>query len=181
MSPVPVPVGGFRQIAVLRLSSLGDVILTLPAVHALARAFPDTRIVLNHAGGPIGTGAYSGKRNEVFPRWAASIKALALHQNVFIKVGGLGQSINGLGFDKQTEPPSAEMLATSWRRYVETCIEAFGPERAMFESNFPVDKGSCSYQALWNAFKRISAGASPADKHALFNGTASRVYRLGAT
>ena len=75
-------------------------------------------------------------------------------------------------------PPSSEELAAAWRPYLETCIAAFGPERAMFESNFPVDKGTCSYQALWNAFKRIAAGTSNADKQALFSGTATRVYRL---
>ena len=152
----------------------------LDELATLAGAFPATRIVLNHAGGPIGTGAYSGKRNEVFSRWAASIKALALHQNVFIKVGGLGQSINGFGFDKQTEPPSSEMLATTWRRYVETCIEAFGASRSMFESNFPVDKVSYSYPTFWNACKLMTKGASSAEKADLFAGTAARFYRLGA-
>jgi L-fuconolactonase len=152
----------------------------LDELAALARAFPDTSIVVNHAGGPIGAAAYSGKRDEVFPRWAASIKALALHPNVFIKVGGLGQNINGLGFDKQTEPPSAQTLATAWRRYVETCIEAFGPSRSMFESNFPVDKASYSYPVFWNACKLMAKGASSREKADLFAGTAARFYRLSA-
>src|SRR5262249_53239238 len=111
----------------------------------LAGTFPDARIVLNHVGGPLGIGPYRGKRNEVFSRWAASIKALAAHQNVYIKVGGLGMDINGFGFNEQTEPPSSEMLATTFRPYVETCIEAFGTSRSMFESNFPVDKVAYSY------------------------------------
>lgn len=146
----------------------------------LARAFPDTRIVLNHVGGPIGTGAYSGKRNEVFPRWAASIRALALHQNVYIKVGGLGMSINGFGLQEQVESPSSEMLAATCRPYVETCIEAFGTSRSMFESNFPVDKVSYSYPVFWNACKLIAKGASNAEKADLFAGTATRFYRLNA-
>ena len=152
----------------------------LEELATLARAFPATRIVLNHAGGPIGTGAYSGKRNEVFPRWATSIKALALHQNVFIKVGGLGQSINGIGFERQTEPPSSETLAATWRPYVETCIEAFGTSRSMFESNFPVDKVSYSYPVFWNACKLLAKGASNAERADLFAGTAARFYRLNA-
>jgi L-fuconolactonase len=146
----------------------------------LAGAFPGTKIVLNHVGGPLGAGAYSGKRNEVFPRWAASIKALARHQNVFIKVGGLGQAFNGLGFDKQADPPSSEALAAEFRRYFETCIDAFGASRSMFESNFPVDKASYSYQVFWNACKRLTKGASSAERADLFAGTAARFYRLDA-
>jgi L-fuconolactonase len=146
----------------------------------LAGAFPDTKIVLNHVGGPAGNGAYSGKRDEVFPRWAASIKALAAHQNVYVKVGGLGQSINGLGLEKQTEPPSSEMLAAAFRPYVETCIEAFGTSRSMFESNFPVDKIAYSYPAFWNACKLLAKGASNSEKSDLFSGTAGRFYRLNA-
>ncbi len=144
----------------------------------LAGDFPETKIVLNHAGGPIGSGAYRGRRDEVFPRWAASIKALALHQNVFIKVGGLGMNLNGFDFDTQTEPPSSARLATIWRPYVETCIDAFGASRSMFESNFPVDKASYSYPVFWNACKRMTQGASSAEKADLFAGTAARFYRL---
>jgi L-fuconolactonase len=76
-------------------------------------------------------------------------------------------------------PPSSDDPAEVRRPYIETCIAAFGPERAMFESNFPVDKGSCGYAALWNAFKRIAADCSAAEKAALFAGTASKFYRLG--
>jgi L-fuconolactonase len=144
----------------------------------LARAFPDTRIVLDHIGGPLGTGAYAGKRDEVFPRWAASIKALALHQNVYVKLGGLGMSLNGLGFQGQTEPPSSDMLAAACRPYVETCIEAFGTSRSMFESNFPVDKASYSYAVFWNACKLLTSGASSAERADLFARTATWFYRL---
>jgi len=146
----------------------------------LAAAFPDTKIVLNHVGGPLGSGAYRSKHSEVFPRWAASIKALAAHQNVYVKVGGLGQIINGLGFNERAEPPSSEMLATALRPYVETCIEAFGASRSMFESNFPVDKVSYSYPVFWNACKVLTRGASSAEKATLFAGTAAQFYRLNA-
>jgi len=147
-------------------------------VSNLAGAFPETRIVLNHVGGPIGIGAYRGQRDEVFSRWAASIKALAAHPNVYVKVGGLGMNINGFGFDEQAEPPSSEMLAATFRPYVETCIEAFGTSRCMFESNFPVDKASYSYPVFWNACKLLTKGASKTEKADLFAGSASRFYRL---
>jgi predicted TIM-barrel fold metal-dependent hydrolase len=144
----------------------------------LAREFPDARIVLNHCGGPIGIGAYAGERKEIFPGWAASIKALAACQNVCVKVGGLGMRLGGFGFHEHPEPPSSDTLATVWRPYVETCIEAFGPSRSMFESNFPVDKGSYSYSVFWNACKLLAKGASSAEKADLFSRTAARFYRL---
>ena len=96
-----------------------------------------------------------------------------------IKLGGLGMRMFGFTVHTSELPPSSEELAASWRPYIETCIAAFGPERAMFESNFPVDKGSCGYAALWNAFKRIAAGYSAAEKAAVFAGTATKFYRLG--
>ena len=144
----------------------------------LAGSFPGTRIVLNHLGTPLGIGSYRGKAKEVFPRWAASIKALAAHQNVSIKLGGFGMSSLGFGFNKQTAPPSSEELAAIARPYVETCIEAFGTPRSMFESNFPVDKASFSYQVFWNACKLLAKGASDTEKADLFAGSAARFYRV---
>jgi predicted TIM-barrel fold metal-dependent hydrolase len=146
----------------------------------LARAFPDSRIVLNHVGGPIGSGVYAGRRSEIFPGWAASIKRLAACKNVSVKVGGLGMRLGGFGFHEQAEPPSAETLAAAWRPYVETCIEAFGPSRAMLESNFPVDKGSYSYPVFWNACKLLTRSLSSTERADLFAGTAARFYRLDA-
>ena len=145
----------------------------------LARAFPETPIVLDHVGGPIGIGPYAGKRDEVFAAWKQSIQDLARCPNVHVKLGGLGMRLFGFDVHTGDMPPSSEQLATLWRPYIEACIEAFGPERAMFESNFPIDKGSGSYHVFWNAFKRIAAGCSAAEKTALFSGTASRFYRLG--
>jgi predicted TIM-barrel fold metal-dependent hydrolase len=144
----------------------------------LARAFPATKIVLNHVGGPIGIGAYAGKRNEVFAVWAASIKTLAACPNACVKLGGLGMRMGGFGFHEQPEPPSSEALAAAWRPYVETCIDAFGASRCMFESNFPVDKGSYGYPVFWNACKLLAKGASKTEKTDLFAGTAARFYRL---
>ena len=143
----------------------------------VARECPEMKIVLNHFGGPLGVGPY--KRNEVFPRWQASIKALAARPNVFVKLGGLGQGYTGLGFNEQAEPPSSEMVAARFRPYIETCIEAFGAPRSMFESNFPVDKISYSYPVFWNACKLMAKGASSSEKADLFAGSASRCYRLG--
>jgi predicted TIM-barrel fold metal-dependent hydrolase len=144
----------------------------------LARAFPATRIVLNHVGGPIGIGAYAGKRNEVFAVWAASIETLAACPNACVKLGGLGMRMGGFGFHDQPEPPSSEALAAAWQPYVETCIAAFGASRCMFESNFPVDKGSYSYPVFWNACKLLAKGASKTEKADLFAGAAARFYRL---
>jgi L-fuconolactonase len=144
----------------------------------LARAFPDTPIVLDHVGGPIGLGPYAGRRNEVFAAWRASIGELARCSNVHIKLGGLGMRLFGFDAQSGTLPPSSEELARLWRPYIETCIEAVGPSRAMFESNFPVDKGSGSYHVFWNAFKHLAAGCSASEKAALFSGTATRFYRL---
>jgi predicted TIM-barrel fold metal-dependent hydrolase len=145
----------------------------------LARAFPDTPIVLNHVGGAIGIGPYAGSRDEVFAEWRGRIEELARCPNVHVKLGGLGMRLFGFDIAAAELPPSSEQLAVLWRPYIETCIAAFGPERAMFESNFPVDKGSGSYHVFWNAFKRLAAGCSASEKAALFAGTARRFYRLG--
>jgi predicted TIM-barrel fold metal-dependent hydrolase len=152
----------------------------LNEVADLAFAFPDTKIVLNHVGRLVGIGTYAGRLKEQFPLWAASIKALAAHENVYVKVGGLGQAVNGLGFEKLPEPPSSEMVANAMRPYVETCIEAFGTRRSMFESNFPPDKEGFSYPVYWNACKLLTRGASGTERADLFAGTAARVYRLNA-
>ncbi len=170
---------GFAQLAPLNLSFDAWLFHTqIDELTDLARAFPQTRISLNHVGGVLGIGAYAGKRDGIFARWSRSIRALAGCPNVFVKVGGLGMRINGFGFEKAADPPSSDALAATWRPYVETCIDAFGVERCMFESNFPVDKGSYSYGAGWNAFKRLTQSASAAEKTALFSATATRFYRL---
>ncbi|MSP50661.1 MAG: amidohydrolase [Alphaproteobacteria bacterium] len=144
----------------------------------IARAFPGTKIVLNHVGGPLGIGPYAGKRDEMFARWKKSIVALAACPNVSVKLGGLGMRLNGFGFEDKPDPPSSDDLVAAWRPYIETCIAAFGANRGMFESNFPVDKGSYSYPVFWNACKKLAKGASAAEKADLFFGTAARFYRL---
>jgi predicted TIM-barrel fold metal-dependent hydrolase len=170
---------GFACLAPLALSF--DAWLFHPQIDELAdlaRAFPETRIVLDHCGGPAGTGHYAGRREEIFATWKASIRGIAKCPNVVVKLGGLAMCLLGYDFHERAMPPSSEDLAAVWRPYIETCIEAFGPDRAMFESNFPPDKGQCSYQVIFNAFKRIAASMSEAEKNALFSQTASNVYRL---
>jgi L-fuconolactonase len=170
---------GFAQLAKLGLSfeswqyhpQLTDAI-------DLARAFPDTTMILNHVGGVLGVGPYRGRRQEVREAWRKDINELAKCPNVNVKLGGIGMTSFGFDFHERDVPPSSEDLAAAWRQYVEPCIEAFGPGRCMFESNFPPDKQSGGYTELWNAFKRITAGASAAEKTSLYSGTAARVYRI---
>src|SRR6516165_196742 len=170
-----------RGFAVLhRLGLCFDAWLYHPQIDELtdlARAFPDSSIVLDHVGGPLRIGAYTGKQEE-FERWTAAIKRLAGCPNVCVKLGGLGMRMGNFGFHERPDPPSSELLATTWRPYIATCIEAFGAARCMFESNFPVDKGSYSYPVFWNACKLLTKGASDAEKADLFRGTATRFYRL---
>jgi predicted TIM-barrel fold metal-dependent hydrolase len=175
----PVFRQGFACLAPLNLSF--DAWLyhpQIPDLTALARAFPGTQICLNHIGGPLAIGAYEGKRAEVFAVWSKSIRELATCPNVVVKLGGMAMRIAGFGFETRDLPPTSEELAAAWKPYVDTCIEAFGAARCMFESNFPVDKGSYSYAAYWNACKIMARGASAAEKTDLFSGTASRFYRL---
>jgi predicted TIM-barrel fold metal-dependent hydrolase len=170
---------GFACLAPLALSF--DSWLFHPQIGELtdlARAFPDTKIVLDHCGGPIGIGSYANRREEIFPIWKASIREIAKCPNVVVKLGGLAMRLLGYDFHERPKPPSSEQAAAAWRPYIETCIEAFGPERSMFESNFPPDKGQCSYQVIFNAFKRIAAPCSEAEKTAMFSKTATDVYRL---
>lgn len=147
-------------------------------VTALARAFPQIPIMLDHVGGPLGIGPYAGKRDEVFAAWAADIREIATCPNVWVKLGGLGMATLGFGFHKRDRLPESEELAAAWRPYLETCLEAFGPNRGLFESNFPVDGVSCSYGVLWNALKRVAAGCSADEKAKLFRDNAVDFYRL---
>jgi len=170
---------GFRHLAPMGLSFDAWLLEPqLPDFIDLARAFPETQIVLDHVGTPIGRGSYTGRLEERFPIWRDNIRELSKSPNVVVKLGGLAMAFcNFPSFLAEPRVPS-EQLATEWRPYIETCIEAFGAERCMFESNFPVDMGSCTYAALWNAFKRLASGASAGEKTALFSGTAKRFYRL---
>jgi L-fuconolactonase len=144
----------------------------------LAQSFPQQVIILDHVGGVLGIGKYRGKRAEILAEWKKQIAALAKCPNVNVKLGGVGMTTFGFDFHERDTPPSSQELADAWRMYIEPCIEAFGVDRCMFESNFPPDKQSGGYTELWNAFKIITAGASADEKMALYSGTAARVYSL---
>ena len=142
----------------------------------LAQAFPDQPIILDHCGSPLGIASYKGKLGENFDRWRQSIQALAKCENVSVKLGGLGMAFCAMPEDGPAKGCGSEELAAQWTPYIETCIEAFGTKRAMFESNYPVDRWGATYPVLWNAFKRIASGASDSEKRDLFSATAARVY-----
>ena len=145
----------------------------------LANSFPGVTIILNHVGGPLGIGPYSNKRDQIFAEWKESMSAVAACPNVVVKVGGLLMPVCGFDWHERPMPTTSRELAQSTAPYYLYCIEQFGPDRCMFESNFPVDKIACSYTVLWNAFKRLAHDFSPSEQSALFHDTASRVYRLG--
>ena len=148
---------------------------------AAAQAIPELPIVLDHFGCIIGVGPYVGKERETFKAWRDDMRLLAQSPNVSVKLGGLGMIICGANFHARALPPSSSELAAAWRPHVETCIEFFGVQRCMFESNFPVDKAMFSYPVLWNAFKRLVSGASEFEKASLLHDTAVRTYKLRVT
>jgi L-fuconolactonase len=147
-------------------------------VTGLARAFPDTVIVLNHFGGPLGIGPYEGRRAEIFRQWKDEITELARCPNVVIKLGGINMPVNGFNWHRRPVPPASDELVAATRDYYLHAIDSFGPRRCMFESNFPVDRISCSYGVLWNSFKKIAAGFTADEKAQLFHLTAAETYRL---
>ncbi len=152
----------------------------IPELTALARSMPGLTIVLNHMAGPLGIGPYAGRREEVFATWRENMAGLAECENVSVKLGGLTMSMSGFGWHKRAQPPGSVELAAAMGPYYRACVDIFGADRCMFESNFPVDRAGCSYTVLWNAFKRLSKDYSAAERAALFSGTATRTYRLGA-
>ena len=159
--------------------------LQLADLADLARASPQTAIVVDHCGMPLGVGPFAGRQQEVFAAWRAGIALLAACPNVAVRLGGLRRSGAVLPppdpAPSDSERPRSRDIADAWRPYIETCIAVFTPQRCMFESNFPPDRSFCGYGALWNAFKRIAGGYSTDEKTALFSATAQRLYRLPAT
>ena len=144
----------------------------------LAKAFPDVTMIMNHVGGLLGSGPYAGQREHIFQQWKSSIAEVAAQPNVVVKLGGLGMPRGGFGWHERDVPVGSVELAEVTGPYYLHCIEQFGVDRCMFESNFPVDKASYSYGVLWNSFKRIAKDLSAAERAALFHDTAARVYRL---
>ena len=153
----------------------------IPELTSLATAFPEVTIIFDHFGGPLGIGPYAGRQDEIFEQWCLDVAELAACDNVYAKLGGLVMPINGFGFHKRERPATSDEVVAATQRYYLKAIELFGPERCMFESNFPVDKQSCSYAVLWNAFKKMAANFSEADKDWMFHDTAEKAYRLSDT
>ncbi len=170
---------GFALLSKLRLSfDAWQYHPQMPAVTELARSFPDTTIILDHFGGPLAIGPYEGKQAEIFKQWKVDIAELASCPNVVAKLGGINMPVNGFGWHRRPSPPSSDEIVAATRDYYLHTIDQFGPARCMFESNFPVDRISCSYVVLWNAFKKIAANFTAEEKADLFSRTAAKVYRL---
>jgi len=150
----------------------------MPEMIELARAVPGTTMVLDHFGTPVGVGPFASHREEIFEQWRTDVAELAQCENVVAKLGGLAMPDNGFGWDTAPQPPTSDELVAAQERYYLHTIECFGPERCMFESNFPVDRWSLSYRTFWNACKKLAAGFSADERAAMFAGTATRVYRL---
>lgn len=170
---------GFKQLG--RMGLTFDAWLLEPQlddVIDLARSFPDQPICLDHCGTPLNIASYHGRLHERFDEWRHKIRELAKCENVVVKLGGLAMPFCGLPDRGPAAGTSSEDLAAMWRPYIETCIDAFGPRRAMFESNFPVDYWAADYAMLWNAFKRLTHGASADEKRALYAGNAARFYGI---
>jgi predicted TIM-barrel fold metal-dependent hydrolase len=144
----------------------------------LARSHPTVTIILDHFGGPLGIGPYRGQGEAVFAEWRENISQLKDNKNVYFKLGGINMKINGFDWHKREVPANSDELVDRTARYYEHCIDTFGADRCMFESNFPVDRESVSYHVLWNAFKKMSAHRTEAEKERLFLGTATEAYRL---
>ena len=170
---------GFARLRAYGLTFEGWVFHThIDDLTDLAKAFPDTTIIFNHLGGPIGLGPFAGRRKEVFAAWKNSVAELAKCPNVVAKVGGLQMIVNGYEWHKREKPPTSDQLLETNRDWYNYTIDQFGPERCMFESNFAVEKLSCSYTVLWNQFKKLTENFSKDERAAMFHDTAKRVYRL---
>ena len=150
----------------------------LPELIEVARAVPEVTMVVDHLCGPLGVGPFKDQRAEVLAFWRTQMAELATCPNVFLKLGGIGMPMFGLRWDRQDVPPTSDELAAPWRDEIRFCIEQFGADRCMFESNFPVDKRGCSYAVLWNAFKKMTDDCSPAERTDLFHDAAARAYRI---
>lgn len=144
----------------------------------LARAFPDVQFIMDHMGGRLGIGDYAHDPSAVTRQWERSVREVAACPNVAVKVGGFAMRMMGFGFHERPEPPGSDDLAAAWSPFFEVILDAFGWERIVFESNFPVDKTSCSYRTLWNAFKRLTADRPAHERAAMLGGNALRLYGL---
>jgi len=150
----------------------------LNEMEKIARALPDLTIILNHVGGPIHLGEYEGKQAVTHREWRSAMIRLSRIPNINVKLGGLGMAVNGAKFHNDKIPPNSVQLSDVWKPWIYETIDMFGFDRCMFESNFPVDKGSCSYGTLWNAFKILATDMSDDEKNKLFSKNAARIYKI---
>ena len=150
----------------------------LDQVRDLAEAVPELTVIVDHCGGPLGVGSHDRFDPENFHLWRDALAAVAALPNTRIKIGGFGLCVFGWRYADEALPPKSETLAKDWRPWVETCLDLFGPDRAMFESNFPVDKGQVSYRTLWNAFKRLAAPLTADERDDLFWRSAAQTYGI---
>jgi predicted TIM-barrel fold metal-dependent hydrolase len=150
----------------------------LTEVADLAAAVPELSIVINHLGGPLGVGRFAGQRDAVLAELRSGLARLAELPNTSLKLGGVGMTRFGTGWEDRPTPPDSDTVAEHWGELIRWAIERFGPDRCMFESNYPVDGETTGYGVLWNAFKKISRGYSKSEREQLFSGTARRIYRI---
>ena len=182
------PEGKFEDPAFRRgVARLGERGLTYDSWHyhyqnqeflELARAVPDTTMILDHFGSPVAIGSQAGRLDDIFESWSGDIAAIASCPNTVAKLGGLAMPDNGFGFHEAEAPPTSDEFLAVQRRWYEHAIECFGPTRCMFESNFPVDRLSLSYGVYWNAMKKLASQYTPDEQSAMFAGTARQVYSL---
>ena len=170
---------GARVLARMGFSLEGSLVFPqMPELADFAKAVPDLSIILIHLGGLSRTGPYANRDNEVLATWRRGIAAVAECPNVTLKLGGMGMPRLGFDWHARSKPAGSEELAETMAPYMHYCIEQFGPDRCMFESNFPPDKMSYSYNVMYNAFKRLSKGYSAGERASMFHDTAARVYRI---
>ena len=170
---------GFSKLSQFNLSFDAWLVHTqISELTSLARAFPDTVIIFDHFGGPLGIGSFSGRQKEIYPIWRKDVEELSKCENVYAKLGGLAMPLNGWGWDLREKPATSDEIVNYHKDYYLFMIDSFGPERCMFESNFPVDKFSVSYNILWNAFKKIAMPFSTAEKNQMFLHTARTIYKI---
>lgn len=168
-----------------RLGDMGLVCDVMAFHHQLgelarmAEALPDVTFVVNHYGGFLGRFAKHEGYEDGMRLWREGIEAVSRQDNVVMKLGGLTcDFFSGIQLHLLPEPPSSETIESVYRPFFDPCIEAFGADRCMFESNYPADREQVDYTILWNGFKRLAAGASVEEKASLFSGTARRIYSL---
>ncbi|MBM3941580.1 MAG: amidohydrolase [SAR202 cluster bacterium] len=172
---------GARELASMGLSLEAWLYFPqLPELADFAKAVPNLTIILNHIGGLLRTGPYANRDAEVLATWRKGIAAVAQCPNVYVKLGGIGQPRTGFDWHAREKPIGSEELAKTMAPLMDYCIQQFGPDRCMFESNFPPDKVGYSYHVLFNAFKRMSQGYTSSERAAMFHDTAVRAYRIAA-